>query len=105
MIYDFVDNVFAVAHVILKTEMPTDYTQRQLLSGAGSIGSKIAGFPLIFFMDGKNNPNAYLVITGVYSIIMGIAGTMVYFNSWEYHRKRFILNRLGTFCLVSKNDY
>ena len=49
MIYDFVDNVFAVAHVILKTEMPTDYTQRQLLSGAGSIGSKIAGFPLIFF--------------------------------------------------------
>lgn len=97
MIYDFVDNVFAVAHVILKTEMPTDYTQRQLLSGAGSIGSKIAGFPLIFFMDGKNNPNAYLVITGVYSIIMGIAGTMVYFNSWEYSPEEVHIEQVGNF--------
>jgi len=88
LIYDFVDNTFAVTHATLKTEMSTDYTQRQLLSGAGSIGSKIAGFatagfPLIFFLwMGKNNPNAYLVMTGVYSIIMVIAGTMVYLNSW-----------------------
>lgn len=48
-------------------------------------------------MDGKNNPNAYLVITGVYSIIMGIAGTMVYFNSWEYSPEEVHIEQVGNF--------
>lgn len=103
LIYDFVDNTFAVTHATLKTEMSTDYTQRQLLSGAGSIGSKIAGFatagfPLIFFLwMGKNNPNAYLVMTGVYSIIMVIAGTMVYLNSWEYSPEEVHIEQVENF--------
>ena len=89
LLYDFVDNTFSVTHNTLKTEMSTNYTQRQLLSGSASVASKIVGFitaafPLIFFsLVGKNNPDSYVAMVVTYSIIMVIAGIIVYMSTWE----------------------
>lgn len=103
LLYDFVDNTFSVTHNTLKTEMSTNYTQRQLLSGSASVASKVVGFitaafPLIFFsLMGKNNPNSYVMMVVTYSVVMVIAGTIVYLSTWEYSPDQVHIERTGSF--------
>lgn len=78
-----------IPYETLAIEMTDDFNERTYITGYKAMFGKVANFiaaalPGVFFtLLGKNSPYSFLATGVTYMVVMMLALTLLYFNSWE----------------------
>ncbi|WP_342046280.1 MFS transporter [Bacillus sp. OTU530] len=87
--FEIIYNSVMIPYETLAVEMTTDFNKRTYLTGSKAVFGKIANFLAAaipgFFIGslGQDSPLSFFYTGLVYSIIMMVSLTLLYFNSWE----------------------
>lgn len=104
ILFEVIYTMIMIPYNTLPVEMTKDFNQRTYLTGSKAMFGKVANFlaaaiPGIFFYLFNKESATPFFLTGVtYGIIMAIALTLLYVNSWERDKKDVVDESTKNFC-------
>lgn len=104
ILFEVIYTMIMIPYNTLPVEMTKDFNQRTYLTGSKAMFGKVANFlaaaiPGVFFHFFNKESATPFFLTGItYGIIMAVALTLLYFNSWERDKKDVVDESTHSFC-------